>query len=146
MNIPMGVPFPTKVSLTLAYVVTFLLAIVGNSFIIHVVCRQHNMRTAFNYLIVNMAAADILDALVAMPGSVLYLFVLNRWLPGVLGTITCKFVAYAVSLSIVASVLTLTLIAIDRYIYTTQHFTDNGTVCGWLIVEVGVVLRRLVVG
>lgn len=115
MFIPMGVPFPSRIALTLAYVVAFLVAIVGNLLIIHVVRRHRNRRTAFNYLILNMAAADILDAMVAMPAMVMFLFVLNRWLPGMVGTITCKLVNFAVNLSISSSVLTLAVIAVDRY-------------------------------
>lgn len=111
----MGVPFLPRVALTVTYTITFVVAIVGNSLIIHVVRRQRNMRTAFNFLIVNMAVADILDAMIAMPAMVLYLFVLNRWLPGLVGTITCRLVNFAVGLSINTSVLTLSMIAVDRY-------------------------------
>ena len=39
----------------------------------------------------------------------------DRWFGGTMGTITCKLFCYAVLVSIAASVITLTIISIDRF-------------------------------
>lgn len=69
----------------------------------------------FNYLIINMAVADIIDALIAVPYSTFYLYINATWFPGVLGVITCKLVIFGAVISIAASVATLMIMAIDRY-------------------------------
>ena len=40
----------------------------------------------------------------------------DRWFGGTMGTITCKLFCYAVLVSIAASVITLTIISIDRFV------------------------------
>ena len=91
------------------------MALLGNSIIIYVVQRHPKLRTTFNMLIVNMAASDILDVITAVPLSVAYLFVSVKWFPGGFGVFLCKLLPFLAYLSMGASVLTLTVMTIDRY-------------------------------
>lgn len=62
-----------------------------------------------------MAASDILDVITAVPLSVAYLFVSVKWFPGGFGVFLCKLLPFLAYLSMGASVLTLTVMTIDRY-------------------------------
>ncbi|EDO30086.1 predicted protein, partial [Nematostella vectensis] len=105
-----------QVVLTFAYAVIFPISLLGNSLVLFVVYRHHTLRNALNYLIVNMAIADLLVTIFTMPYSVSYLYIQNRWFGGVFGEILCKVVQSAVAISIAASIFTLTTITIDRFI------------------------------
>lgn len=55
----------------IAYVIVFLVGLVGNSFVIAVVLRMRNMRTVTNYFIVNLAIADILVIVFCLPATLM---------------------------------------------------------------------------
>ena len=75
------------------------------------------MRTVTNYLIVNMAVADLLITTFSMP---LYIKLLvaghMNWSNGIFSDILCKIIPFTQLLSIASSVLTLTAIAVDRFL------------------------------
>ena len=74
------------------------------------------MRTLTSFLFVNMAAADLLVTLGVFPMSIALPYTNWRWLSGVAGHITCKAVFFALHVSITASILSLTLMSVDRYL------------------------------
>ncbi|XP_031565561.1 substance-K receptor-like isoform X2 [Actinia tenebrosa] len=104
-----------RVFLIFCYIVIFVVTIAGNGIIIYVVNCYRNIKTAFNLLIVNMAVADILDAVAASPTSISFFIVGRRFPSGAIGEIICKLQMFIQDVSISASVLTLTVIAVDRY-------------------------------
>lgn len=55
----------------IAYIIVFLVGLVGNSFVIAVVLRMRNMRTVTNYFIVNLAVADILVIVFCLPATLM---------------------------------------------------------------------------
>ncbi|XP_064618293.1 substance-P receptor-like [Liolophura sinensis] len=93
------------------YVVIILIALIGNVMVIVVVIRDKRMRTTTNFYIVNLATSDLLVIL-----SCAWVHLVNslsdNW---VLGAFFCKVNSFAQVLSLVASILTLTLIACDRF-------------------------------
>lgn len=99
-----------------------LFAIVGNILVIlSVACNRH-LRTPTNYLIVNLAIADLLLSFTVLPFSAA-LEVLGYW---VLGRIFCDIWAAVDVLCCTASILSLCAISIDRYIgvrYSLQYPT-----------------------
>ena len=102
---------------TTAYALVFIVAILGNCAIILIVRTKRRIRkVAFNFFIISMATADILDALVAIPLTVKGLFVSYRWIGGLLGHITCKVFQFLNVLSLHASIFTLTAISVERYV------------------------------
>lgn len=54
-----------------AYVIVFLVGLIGNSFVIAVVLRSPRMRTVTNFFIVNLAVADILVIVFCLPATLM---------------------------------------------------------------------------
>ncbi|XP_064181447.1 alpha-1A adrenergic receptor-like [Anguilla rostrata] len=87
-------------------------AIVGNILVIlSVVCNRH-LRTPTNYFIINLAIADLLLGTTVLPVSAT-LEILNYW---VFGKIFCDIWAAVDVLCCTASIMSLCVISIDRYI------------------------------
>ncbi|XP_037943985.1 neuropeptide SIFamide receptor-like [Teleopsis dalmanni] len=64
----------------IAYLVVFLVGLIGNSFVIAVVLRAPRMRTVTNYFIVNLAIADILVIVFCLPATLMSNIFLKRYL------------------------------------------------------------------
>ncbi|XP_046805971.1 neuropeptide SIFamide receptor [Lucilia cuprina] len=96
----------------IAYVIVFLVGLVGNSFVIAVVLRMRNMRTVTNYFIVNLAIADILVIVFCLPATLMS----NIFVPWMLGWLMCKTVPYIQGVSVAASVYSLIAVSLDRFI------------------------------
>ncbi|KAM9729470.1 alpha-1B adrenergic receptor-like [Menidia menidia] len=89
-----------------------LFAIVGNILVIlAVVCNRH-LRTPTNYFIINLAIADLLLSTTVLPVSAT-LEVLGRW---ALGRLMCDLWAAVDVLCCTASILSLGVISIERYV------------------------------
>ena len=100
-----------------AYVIIVLFSLVGNSLVIHIVRTRAEIRkNPFNWLLVNTAAADLLDVLTASAFSLPYFLCGDCWFSGVGGTILCKLLPYLLVVSICVAIWTLTVIAVDRYL------------------------------
>ena len=100
-----------------AYSVIMVISLFGNLAVIFIVSKNKRMRTATNYLIVNMAASDLLISVFAVPRELVEIFNgSRRWLlDGLTGLILCKFVYFFQDISTAVSILSLVVIAIDRY-------------------------------
>ncbi|XP_022801967.1 substance-P receptor-like [Stylophora pistillata] len=114
----------STVCMTLAYVVIFVLGFFGNICIIYIVVSRKRMRTNFNFLVVNMAVADLLVSLFLMPVVVKFLYTGSSWIPGAVGKVTCKFVNFLGSQSIAASIITLVFVTVDRYFAVLHPLRD----------------------
>ena len=101
--------------MTLAYGVIFIVALLGNSFGLWVASKKSPFNNVTNLFIANMAVADLLLTVTAMPFSVTFFYLRDFWFGGIVGTITCKVMHYAIRVSIAATVLTMTLISFDRF-------------------------------
>lgn len=101
--------------MTSAYAVIFIVALLGNSFGLFVVSKKSSFNSVTNLFIANMAVADLLLTVTAMPFSVAFFYRRTVWLGGTVGTITCKAVHYAIRVSIAATVLAMTLVSFDRF-------------------------------
>ncbi|XP_057677282.1 alpha-1B adrenergic receptor-like isoform X2 [Corythoichthys intestinalis] len=98
------------VGMVLASFIAF--AIVGNLLVIlSVVCNRH-LRTPTNYFIINLAIADLLLSTTVLPVSAT-LEILHYW---VFGRIFCDIWAAVDVLCCTASIMSLCVISIDRYI------------------------------
>ena len=60
-------PAHMVVILTLAYMLVFVLAVVNNSLVACVICRNPQMRTITNYFLCNLAVADITVSFLVLP-------------------------------------------------------------------------------
>jgi len=100
--------------------------VLGNSIVIAIVRKTPSMHTTTNYLLMNLAVADLLTLLLC-PG--VYDFSLhNIQLSTASGDIFCKILAgnAIVCISFDASVLTLCVIAVERYIGIVKPFNHTG--------------------
>lgn len=99
-------------------------AIVGNILVIlSVVCNRH-LRTPTNYFIINLAIADLLLGTTVLPVSAT-LEILNYW---VFGRIFCDIWAAVDVLCCTASIMSLCVISIDRYIGVSHPLQYPGIV------------------
>lgn len=102
----------------LMYIAIFIIGIFGNVLVCYVVFRNKAMHTVTNFFITNLALSDILLCILAVPFTPLYTF-LERW---IFGKALCHLVAYAQGVSVYISTLTLTAIAVDRFIVIIYPF------------------------
>ncbi|EDO32427.1 predicted protein, partial [Nematostella vectensis] len=124
-----------------AYLFIFIVAVIGNTVVIYIVRNEKRLRISFNYFILSMATADLLHAVFAIPANIAYLYVQTGWFSGSFGTFLCKFVHYGTTVSIVASITTLSVTTIERYLAArlvlkrpmTERFAKRAIALIWLI-------------
>ena len=99
--------------------------VMGNGIVITIVRKTPSMHTTTNYLLMNLAVADLLTLLLC-PG--VYDFALNHFrINSAMGDMVCKlFVGNAiVCITFDASVLTLCVIALERYVAIVKPFKSS---------------------
>ncbi|XP_001601972.2 prolactin-releasing peptide receptor isoform X1 [Nasonia vitripennis] len=123
------------------YVSIFLLGLFGNALVCFVVARNRQMQTVTNLFITNLALSDILLCALGVPFTPSYTF-LERW---VFGDSLCHLVPYAQGVSIYISTLTLTGIAVDRFLVILYPFRPRMKigVCLSIIVTIWIVALLL---
>ena len=110
-------PLPLAVMTTVVSVILFLSNIFGNSIIILAVALDpnKNLRTPFNWLVVNLAAADLIAGIFTDPISAIFHFKLS--LGKVENTVSEKTVMnMSFFISCTASSLTISSLAVERYL------------------------------
>lgn len=101
---------------TVLYAITILLSIVGNSSLIYIVWRVKETRSLTSFMFVNMAVADLLITVIMMPVTIRNAITVFGWaISGPFGEVTCIGINYAAETTVMASILCLTIIAIDRF-------------------------------
>ena len=88
------------------------LGFVGNILVIIVVASNKQMQNTTNVLIINLAVADLVFIVVCVPFTAVR-FVVSNW---PFGTIFCKLYQYVIHVTAYASVYTLVLMSLDRYL------------------------------
>ena len=105
----------SKIVLSVLYCITFIMALIGNTAVLVTFCYMRSFRVVTNVLIINLAISDLLVTLFCMPFNVVMIH--TRWWDfGSISSFTCKMVPYMQSLSVIASIFTLTCIAAERYV------------------------------
>jgi len=99
-----------RTAFCVVYVVVIVLGLGGNCMTVLVIGLNRKMRTVTNVFLVSLAVSDALIAGINMPLQ-LRLYQLNEW---TLGEAACKLGAYIQGVVIVASILTLMSLAVDR--------------------------------
>ena len=101
----------------LAYSIVLITSLFGNVVIVATVARNRRMRTTINFLIANMAASDLLISTFAVPIKLSEIVAgPRRWLiHGPFGLILCKLAYFFQDISQAVSIMSLVVIAIDRY-------------------------------
>ncbi|KAM8969215.1 neuropeptide Y receptor type 2 [Sarcophilus harrisii] len=110
-----------QVVLILAYCTIILLGVIGNSLVIHVVIKFKSMRTVTNFFIANLAVADLLVNTLCLPFTLTYTL-MGEWK---MGPVLCHLVPYAQGLAVQVSIITLTVIALDRHRCIVYHLESK---------------------
>ncbi|CAL1277567.1 unnamed protein product [Larinioides sclopetarius] len=93
------------------YVATFLLATSANSMALLVFWRFQHMRCLSNSLLITLAVSDLLVSIVCMPMAIGF-YTYKLW---IFGEVMCKLANYLQGVAVAASVFTMTVMSLDRY-------------------------------
>ena len=105
-----------KILMIVGYSVVMATSIVGNSILVFVYFKNKSMKNTVNCCIMNMVFADLLVTLVYMPRMVARIVGGLEWLvEGTSGLILCKFVSISQEVLICVSILTVVIIAFERF-------------------------------
>ncbi|XP_074531673.1 melanopsin-A [Halichoeres trimaculatus] len=96
--------------------------VVGNFLVIYAFCKSRSLRTPANMFIINLAITDLLMCVTQSP--IFFTTSMHkRWIFGEKG---CELYAFCGALFGICSMITLTVIAIDRYFVITRPLTSIG--------------------
>lgn len=113
--------FTVKVVKMSAYVGISLVALLGNIFVIMIICRNKKLRKTINLFILNMAISDLFVPFVFVPMQLYSLYVdaivaTTAWpLGGTAGDVLCKLSMFLADSSPVISIISLVLMTADRF-------------------------------
>jgi hypothetical protein len=98
----------------------WVLGIWGNVMVITTICTTKRLRTSSNYFIANLAVADMGALCISMPMAVI-----GQVTDWPFGEFVCRFLNPLKDMFLHVSFITLTAIAIDRYIHTAYPFKPH---------------------
>lgn len=107
-----GESFSFKAVKLSVYVLIFLVSIVGNTLVVVVIIRRRRMRTVINYFIFNLAVADLAMTCICIPFDIPVQENEYRW---PYGPILCRIIYPLQTMSLFASVFTLTAVSLNRF-------------------------------
>lgn len=108
--------FIASVLETTALCVIGLAAFIGNLSLFIIVYKDRDLQTVTNLYILNLAAADIMVSIISIPFT-LVTIIEDRW---VFGDTSCVALGFFTMLSFISSVMSLGMIAINRYFYIVK--------------------------
>ncbi|XP_060113747.1 prolactin-releasing peptide receptor-like [Heteronotia binoei] len=95
------------------YCLLVVVACLGNSFLVLCIVADHKLHNATNFFLGNLSVGDLLMCLACVPLTVSYAFEHRGWL---FGPTMCHAVVLLQAATVYVSVLSLTAIAVDRYV------------------------------
>ncbi|XP_038646183.1 prolactin releasing hormone 2 receptor [Scyliorhinus canicula] len=95
------------------YTLLVIVACAGNLLLVVHISATKKLHTTTNFLIGNLAASDLVMCIFCVPMTVSYAFETKGWLFGIF---MCYFITLMQSTTVFVSVLSLTAIAVDRYV------------------------------
>ncbi|KAF7251782.1 Prolactin-releasing peptide receptor [Varanus komodoensis] len=95
------------------YAILVTVACTGNFLLLLLISFTKKLHSTTNFLIGNLAAADLIMCIFCVPLTASYAFEIRGWLFGIF---MCYFVTLMQVATVFVSVLSLTAIAVDRYI------------------------------
>ncbi|XP_032985866.1 neuropeptide FF receptor 1 [Rhinolophus ferrumequinum] len=114
---------PVAAMFIVAYVLIFLLCMVGNTLVCFIVLKNRHMRTVTNIFILNLAISDLLVGVFCMP-TTLVDNLITGW---PFDNATCKMSGLVQGMSVSASVFTLVAIAVERFRCIMHPFREKLT-------------------
>lgn len=123
----------TKALKLTLYAVIFLVSAIGNILVCIVIMKRRKMKTVTNYFILNLAFADLTLTLICIPFDIPVQEMNYKW---PYGSFMCKILYPLQTMSLFASVFTLTAVSLTRYwaiLYPLRRQLST-TNAKWLIV------------
>ena len=112
-NIPGTETLEFRVTMHILYVVVFVLSIVGNSMVMHVILNSRTLRkSSYMLLVYNLAFCDLLTPTISIPFDIVQTERRGQW---VFGVVMCKLLWPCQTFFSTSSSLTLGMICYDRY-------------------------------
>jgi neuromedin U receptor 1 len=108
--------------ITIIYSSIFITGLFGNVLTCFVIIRNKTLHTATNYYLFSLAISDLLLLISGMPQEIYSIW--SKW-PYVFGHAFCLIRGLAAETSTNASVLTITLFTIERYLAICQPFMSQ---------------------
>uniref|UniRef100_A0A4W4GDZ4 G-protein coupled receptors family 1 profile domain-containing protein n=1 Tax=Electrophorus electricus TaxID=8005 RepID=A0A4W4GDZ4_ELEEL len=105
------------------YAMLVLVACSGNLFLLFLIGLNRKLHSTTNFLIGNLALADLVMCLFCVPLTAFYAFDEHGW---VFGHFLCHFVTLMQTATVFAAVLSLTAIAVDRYVVVAYPIRHRG--------------------
>ncbi|XP_076834084.1 prolactin releasing hormone 2 receptor [Brachyhypopomus gauderio] len=105
------------------YAMLVLVACSGNLFLLFLIGLNRKLHSTTNFLIGNLALADLVMCLFCVPLTAFYAFDERGW---IFGHFLCHFVTLMQTATVFAAVLSLTAIAVDRYIVVAYPIRRRG--------------------
>ncbi|XP_064621522.1 G-protein coupled receptor 135-like [Lineus longissimus] len=93
-------------------IIIFVISSLGNSTVLYIICKNYQMRTVTNALVVSLSVSDLITTWLCMPFTVISL-IMDQW---PFGEIFCIINGFLSSVSCIGSTLMITLISVDRLI------------------------------
>ncbi|KAJ8366984.1 hypothetical protein AAFF_G00334230 [Aldrovandia affinis] len=111
--------------------------VMGNTLVVIAVCVVKKLRQPSNYLLVSLAVADLSVAIVVMPFVIVTDLTGGKWL---FGEVFCNIFIGMDVMCCTASIMTLCVISVDRYLGITRPLTyparQNGQLMAKMILAV----------
>ncbi|XP_058860954.1 prolactin-releasing peptide receptor-like isoform X2 [Acipenser ruthenus] len=119
------------------YCLLVAVACIGNAFLLACIVTDKKLHNATNLFIGNLSVADLLMCLCCVPFTVSYGFEARGWL---FGRFMCHFVTLMQTCTVYVSVLSLTAIAVDRYVVVAYPIRRRITLkcCGMVVLGIWV--------
>ena len=131
-----------RIGITFAYCLIFLVSLARNTVVGLIVYKTKTMRTPINFFIVNMAMSDLLFPIFLIPREIQLLY-MDSWLvSGPLGQALCKLVIFLSDVSLIVSIQSLILIAVDRFgavVYPLRSPFIGSKMCPFFILATWIV-------
>nr|XP_056703558.1 prolactin-releasing peptide receptor-like [Euleptes europaea] len=126
------------------YCLLVVVACLGNSFLVLCVAADHKLHNATNFFLGNLSLGDLLMCLACVPLTVSYAFEPRGWL---FGPAMCHAVVLLQAATVYVSVLSLTAIAVDRYVVVAYPVRRRMALryCGLVVAAIWVASLALAV-
>lgn len=112
-------PFALVVPFTFIYVVIFLVGIIGNVSTCIVIARNKSMQNATNSYLFSLACSDLLLLLSGLPPEMYRIWSPDKY---IFGEVFCIMQGFFAETSANATVLTITLFTVERYLAICHPF------------------------
>ena len=136
-----------KTGQSFAYWLIFVFSLLGNSLTGIVVYKMQTLRKPINYFIVNMAMSDLLYPLFWISKEITESFVDSWPVSGSLDQVLCKLVPFLGSISVLVSVQSLVVIAVDRFgavVFPLRSPLVSSKMCPFFILATWIVAMAVV--